>query len=136
MTTHTASDPASSDPERRRRLVTAWVAEQAEVLDTSERAILDTEQPDWRAQAAQLIAEGLLAYVVLEMVAPDLAVARAEGGHVHTDEAELTGRLVAHLQDFIDYRAELGELGGLPSVPDAEPNSGPGSEPFHQQSPA
>jgi len=33
----------------------------------------------------------------------------------HTDDAALTERLVAHLQDFIDYRDELTDRGGLPT---------------------
>jgi hypothetical protein len=52
---------------------------------------------------------------VLEMIAPDLAIARAQGLPSHTDDDELAARLVAHLQDFLDYRAELQERGGLPA---------------------
>ncbi len=105
---------ASSDPGLEpRRVVAAWVAEQLERLDAAERAALDSAQPQWRAQAAQLIAEGLLAYVVLEMIAPDLAIARASGGHADTDDDSVAERLAAHLQDFIDYRAELSERGGI-----------------------
>lgn len=107
--------PASAAPlpgPEQRRLLAAWVAEQTERLDAGACAVLDAEQPDWRARAAQLIAEGLLAYVVLEIVAPDLAIAQASGapadGPAVTDAA-LTERLTAHLQDFIDYRAELAE---------------------------
>jgi hypothetical protein len=114
------SDPVSPGPEQR-RILSAWVAEQAERLDAAERRALDAASPDWRAQATRLIAEGLLAYVVLEMVAPDLAIARATGSHLHGigpqdqgNDAELTERLAAHLQDFVDYRAELAEHGGLP----------------------
>jgi hypothetical protein len=115
---------ASPDPgPEQRRIVAAWVAEQTERLDPAEQSALDAAQPDWRARATGLIAEGLLAYVVLEMVAPDLAIARASGSHgdgthAHGDEHHddaLTERLVAHLQDFIDYRDELSERGGLPS---------------------
>jgi hypothetical protein len=109
--------PASAAPLRgheQRRLLAAWVTEQTGRLDADACAALDAEQPDWRARATQLIAEGLLAYVVLEMIAPDLAIAQAGGapadGHTLSDEA-LTKRLVAHLQDFIDYRAELAERG-------------------------
>lgn len=122
MSTPHASAPPESGPEQR-RLVAAWVAEQTDRLDPAERSALDTVQPDWRARASQLIAEGLLAYVVLEMVAPDLAIARATGSHAdgtdapdhdHGDDAALAERLIAHLQDFIDYRDELTERGGLP----------------------
>jgi hypothetical protein len=106
--------PASAVPlpgPEQHRLLAAWVAEQTERLDAGARAALEAAQPDWRAQTAQLIAEGLLAYIVLEMVAPDLAIAQAGGGHALSD-ADLTERLVAHLTDFIDYRAELAERGG------------------------
>ncbi|WP_295878331.1 hypothetical protein [uncultured Thiohalocapsa sp.] len=122
MSTPHASAPPESGPEQR-RLVAAWVAEQTDRLDPAERNALDTAQPDWRARASQLIAEGLLAYVVLEMVAPDLAIARTTGSHAdgtnadaheHSDDAALAERLIAHLQDFIDYRDELTERGGLP----------------------
>jgi hypothetical protein len=108
-----ASAPASLAPDLARRLLAAWVAEQAQRLPARERDALDLERPGWRAQAAQLIAEGLLAYVVLEMVAPDLAIAAASGGPVHGDDDALTERLTAHLQDFIDYRDELVAHGGL-----------------------
>jgi hypothetical protein len=118
MYTLPVSAPAGADPDRIRRVLAAWVAEQTEMMDTAEQAALDAELPDWRAEAAQLIAEGLLAYVVLEMIAPDLAIARAQAdpaqpGHAHTDDAALAERLTAHLQDFVDYRAELAERGGL-----------------------
>lgn len=123
MSTPNASASPESGP-KRRRLVAAWVAEQAGRLDPAEASALDAQSRQWRAQAAQLIAEGLLAYVVLEMVAPDLAIAQATGSHAdgtgghahaHTDDAALAERLVAHLQDFIDYRDELTERGGLPT---------------------
>jgi hypothetical protein len=113
MLTSDAKVPPDSAPDRTRRILSAWVAEQTEVLDDDERDALTAEIPSWRADAAQLIAEGLLAYVVLEMVAPDLAIARAEGRHQHADDVDLTNRLEAHLQDFLDYRAELQERGGL-----------------------
>jgi hypothetical protein len=122
MSTLHASAPPESGPEQR-RLVAAWVAEQTDRLEPAERSALDVAQPDWRARASQLIAEGLLAYVVLEMVAPDLAISRATGSHTdgtdahtheYSDDAALAERLVAHLQDFIDYRDELTECGGLP----------------------
>jgi hypothetical protein len=107
---------ASSAEDRHRpapeRLLVAWVAEQTETLDPKERAALDAAQPDWRGIAAQRIAEGLLAYVVLEMVAPDLAIAGASGGALHANDDALNERLVAHIQDFVDYRDELAERGG------------------------
>ncbi|MBK1629419.1 hypothetical protein CKO31_01440 [Thiohalocapsa halophila] len=127
MSTPNASASPEPGPEPR-RLVNAWVAEQVGRLDSAEASALNAEWPQWRAQAAQLIAEGLLAYVVLEMVAPDLAIAQAQAqargshangtdghAHGHTDDAALTERLVAHLQDFIDYRDEVTDRGGLPT---------------------
>jgi hypothetical protein len=113
MLTGDAKVPPGSAPDHKRRILSAWVAEQAEVLDDEERDALAAEVPSWRADAAQLIAEGLLAYVVLEMVAPDLAIARAEGRQQGASDVDLTNRLEAHLQDFLDYRAELQERGGL-----------------------
>jgi hypothetical protein len=99
------------DPATVRRLVDSWVADQTETLDKAARADLDNDHPRWRADAAQLIAEGLLAYVIIEMVVPDLAIARAQGTqlehHTHDAGADLNARLGAHLRDFIDYRAQL-----------------------------
>jgi len=92
-----------------RRLVDAWAAEQAGMLGAEQRLALDAEQPGWRAQATQLIAEGLLAYVAVEMVVPDLAIAGSNGQHV-ADDDELAARLGAHLRDFVDYRGELQAL--------------------------
>jgi hypothetical protein len=102
-----------TDPARVRRVVDAWVAEQAGTLDSDERDALDGDSPQWREQAAALIAEGLLAYVAVEMVAPDLAIARGSGQPAAGDDGELTARLGAHMRDFVDYRAELEALGGL-----------------------
>ena len=98
------------DPDFIRRVVDAWAAEQAGTLDAEERVALDLEQPEWRAQATRLIAEGLLAYVAVEMVVPDLAIANSNGQH-GVDDAELAARLGAHLRDFVDYRCELETLG-------------------------
>lgn len=92
------------------RLIDAWVASQVGMLDAAESAALDAEQPGWRAAAAQLIAEGLLAYVAVEMVAPDLAILAASGTPSPGDDTELTARLGAHVRDFVDYRADLDEL--------------------------
>jgi hypothetical protein len=99
-----------SDPDFIRRVVDAWAAEQAGTLGAEERVALDLEQPEWRAQATRLIAEGLLAYVAVEMVVPDLAIANSNGQH-GVDDAELAARLGAHLRDFVDYRRELETLG-------------------------
>ncbi|MGB5737283.1 MAG: hypothetical protein WBM40_22890 [Thiohalocapsa sp.] len=108
--------PAASDlvaPDRIRRVVDAWVAEQAGTLDEPSRVSLEQDHPDWRAQATRLIAEGLLAYVAVEMVAPDLAIANSNGQH-GVDDAELAARLGAHMRDFVDYRGELEALGQRP----------------------
>lgn len=99
-----------TEPDRIRRVVDAWVAEQAGALQPAERDALDALAPQWREQAARLIAEGLLAYVAVEMVAPDLAIARSHHGG-EADDTELTARLGAHLRDFVDYRGELARLG-------------------------
>jgi hypothetical protein len=99
-----------TEPDRIRRVVDAWVAEQAGALQSSERDALDALDPQWREQAARLIAEGLLAYVAVEMVAPDLAIARDRHGD-EADDIELTARLGAHMRDFVDYRGELARLG-------------------------
>ena len=94
-----------------RRLVDAWVAEQAGTLAAAEASQLDADRPGWRGEATQLIAEGLLAYVAVEMVAPDLAIAAASGGATgHADDADLSARLGAHLRDFVDYRNEFAAL--------------------------
>ena len=107
-----------TDPDQVRRIVNAWVADQAGTLAASERDALNGTLPDWRVQAAQLIAEGLLAYVAIEMVAPDLAIARSHHDHASEDDAELTARLGAHMRDFVDYRADLAERGGLQGMPE------------------
>ena len=114
MPTSLPRDPASI-----RRIIDAWVADQTETLDDTARSILDDSDPHWRENAAQLIAEGLLAYVIIEMVAPDLAIAGSQGGtgDHQFDGADLTARLGAHMLDFIDYRAELIERGELPLTP-------------------
>jgi hypothetical protein len=105
-----SSGNSDLDADTARRLVDAWVADQTGTLDAAAVAALDRERPGWRAAAAQLIAEGLLAYVAVEMVAPDLAVAAAAGNPQHTDDAGLTARLGAHLRDFVDYRDEFDAL--------------------------
>ena len=106
------SPPLPSDPDTVRRYVDAWVADQVGHLDDGERAALEADYPHWRDQAARLIAEGLLAYVAIEMVAPDLSMATTWGDPhgEETDDATLAARLGAHLYDFVDYRAEFAEL--------------------------
>lgn len=109
-----------------RRVVDAWVAEQAGTLDEGSRLALEQDHPDWRAQATRLIAEGLLAYVAVEMVAPDLAIASGNGQH-GADDAELTARLGAHMRDFVDYRGEFEALSQQARDSDGQ---GPDSQPY------
>lgn len=91
-------------------LVTSWVALRAGTLDNARRALLDHERPDWQAEAAQLIAEGLLAYVTVEWVEPELAHDReADPGAVTTAE-DFTARLQGHLLDFAAYRRQLARV--------------------------
>lgn len=106
-----SSPPPNADTVR--RLVDAWAAQQVGTLDGLARAALEQERPQWQAEAAQLIAEGLLAYVAVEMLVPDLAVARHATGDPDPDDDHLAARLGAHLRDFVDYRDELAALGGL-----------------------
>ena len=115
MTSDPSNAEALGSPSRAgdmvRRLVDAWVAEQAGTLAAAEASRLDADRPGWRGEATQLIAEGLLAYVAVEMVAPDLAIAAASGAATgHADDADLSARLGAHLRDFVDYRNEFAAL--------------------------
>lgn len=93
------------------RLIEAWVAAACGQLDPAEREALARAEAGWQQHAAQLIAEGLLGYIALEMVSPDIAAARASGGAA-PDGAELVARLPAHLREFADYRDRLELLGG------------------------
>jgi hypothetical protein len=113
MSISPSSEPDALSPDRIRRVVDAWVAEQAGTLDERSRQALDQARPDWRADATRLIAEGLLAYVAVEMVAPDLAIANSNGQH-GVDDAELAARLGAHMRDFVDYRGEFEALSQRP----------------------
>jgi hypothetical protein len=84
--------------------LTDWIAATTGHLDPSERIELDQSQPGWDCTAAQLIAEGLLGYVLAEMVQPDLVYQRQGDPNAHTSAEDLIARLAAHLLDFIDYR--------------------------------
>jgi hypothetical protein len=110
MSISSPSAPDASAPAGIRRIVDAWVAEQVGTLDEPSRLALEQDHPDWQAQATRLIAEGLLAYVAVEMVVPDLAIANSNGEH-GVDDAELAARLGAHMRDFVDYRGEFEALG-------------------------
>ncbi|MGB5835188.1 MAG: hypothetical protein WBG92_24820 [Thiohalocapsa sp.] len=116
-----------SEPDSIRRVVDAWVAEQAGVLRADESAALDTANPDWRAQATQLIAEGLLAYVAIEMVAPDLAIANSNG-QGRSEDSILAARLGAHMRDFVDYRAEIETLSVIKTGVQTEVRSASGAK--------
>ncbi|MCF7984181.1 MAG: hypothetical protein K9L70_07235 [Thiohalocapsa sp.] len=116
-----------TEPDRIRPIVDAWAAEQSGTLQPAEQDALDTQTPHWRAQATQLIAEGLLAYIAVEMVAPDLAIARAHDRH-DADDNELAARLGAHLRDFVDYRGELGRLVAVPVTDHAPGDDAPAPE--------
>ena len=91
-------------------LVTSWVALRAGTLDDARRARLDDERPEWQAEAAQLIAEGLLAYVTVEWVAPELAHDREADPDAATTAEEFTARLQGHLLDFAGYRSQLARV--------------------------
>ncbi|HSO82495.1 hypothetical protein [Thiocapsa sp.] len=102
MTTH---DPA--DPDLLRIFVDNWAALHAGTLEKDQQALLDREHPHWQCTAATLIAEGLLAYVTVEMVEPDLAHDRGANPHDTPTPQEYAARLGAHMMDFVDYRGDL-----------------------------
>lgn len=101
----TIDDPTEDDLIR--LLVTSWAALRAGTLDPDRRALLDHERPRWECEAATLIAEGLLAYVTVEMVEPDLAHDGAVDPHAVPEAEEVAARLGAHMLDFVDYRGDL-----------------------------
>jgi hypothetical protein len=88
-------------------LVNSWVALRAGTLDPNRQALLDRERPQWQCEAANLIAEGLLAYVTVEMVEPDLAHDQEADPHDVPTPDEFAARLGAHMLDFVDYRGDL-----------------------------
>jgi hypothetical protein len=88
-------------------LVSSWVALRAGTLDADRKALLDHERPHWQCEAANLVAEGLLAYVTVELVEPDLAHDREVEPDDNTDAQAFGDRLTAHLQDFVAYRGHL-----------------------------
>ncbi|NEV60803.1 hypothetical protein G3446_02650 [Thiorhodococcus minor] len=95
-----------------RLLVNSWVALRAGTLDPEQRSVLDRERPTWECEAATLIAEGILGYVTVEMVEPDLAYNRDEDADAPLDPEELAARLGAHMLDFVDYRDDLARVSG------------------------
>lgn len=103
-------DPTEDDLIR--LLVNSWIALRAGTLDPEQRAVLDRERPKWECEAATLIAEGILGYVTVEMVEPDLAYDRTEDAGVPLDQEELAARLGAHMLDFVDYRDDLARVSG------------------------
>ena len=63
-----ADEPTEDDLTR--RLVDSSVALRAGTLDADRRALLGHGHPQWQCEAAKLIAEGVCAYVMVEMVEP------------------------------------------------------------------
>ncbi len=88
-------------------LVTSWVALRAGTLEEDRRAVLDRDRPNWQCEAAMLIAEGLLAYVTVEVLEPDLAHDQELDPGGQTTAAEFADRLKGHLLDFAAYRGQL-----------------------------
>jgi len=99
------NDPTEDDLTR--LLVTSWAALRAGTLDPDRQALLDRERPHWQCEAATLIAEGLIAYVTVELVDPDLAHDREVDPHDSPSAEDVAARLGAHLLDFVDYRGDL-----------------------------
>jgi hypothetical protein len=95
-----------------RHILEPWVAQRIGTLEPDVRTALDRERPGWECEAAHLIAEGLLAYVLTEMVQPDLAYQRQADPHAGHSTEDLTARLTAHMLDFIDYRDDLPDVEG------------------------
>ena len=98
-------DPTEDDLIR--LLVTSWAALRAGTLEQERLDLLNRERPDWQCEAAMLIAEGLLAYVTVEMVEPDLAHDQEVDPHDVATAEEVGARLGAHMMDFVDYRGDL-----------------------------
>lgn len=99
---------ASSEDEVRRRAVTAWVQLTLGTLDEDERSRLDHEHPEWQRQATLWISEGMLGYLLTEMVRPDLSMIRDPETHQeHHDPQDVAARVAAHVLDVVDYRDEL-----------------------------
>lgn len=96
-----------------RLLVGSWVALHAGTLEAERRALLDRERPQWQGEAATLIAEGLLAYVALEVVEPDLAHDKEVDPSETVSAVDYSTRLAAHVLDFVDYREELPRVARL-----------------------
>ena len=92
-----ADEPTEDDPTR--RLVDRSVALRAGTLDADCRALLDHARPQWQCEVANLIADGVRACVMVEMVEPDLA-----------RDKEVAARPGAHMIDFVDYRGDLARL--------------------------
>ncbi len=106
-------DDDPKDKDLHRLLVGSWVALRAGTLDAEHRALLDQERPHWQAEAATLIAEGVLAYVTVEMVEPDLAHDRTVDPIEAVSAEDFTIQVTAHVLDFLDYRSELPRVARL-----------------------
>ena len=92
-----ADEPTEDDLTR--RLVDSSVALRAGTLDADRRGLLGHGHLQWQCEAAKLIAEGVRAYVMVEMVERDLARGK-----------EVAARPGAHMIDFVDYRGDLARL--------------------------
>ncbi|EGV16559.1 hypothetical protein [Thiocapsa marina] len=101
------NDFESNEDELIRLLIDSWTALRAGTLGEDQQALLDRERPQWQCEAANLIAEGLLAYVTVEMVEPDLAHDRSIDPHDTPSPQDYAARLGAHMMDFVDYRGDL-----------------------------
>jgi hypothetical protein len=74
---------------------------------THATTLLDYERPHWQSEAASLIAEGLLTYITVQLLEPDLDHDRMVDKDDHTDAQTFADRLKAHLLDYVDYRNQL-----------------------------
>jgi hypothetical protein len=90
-----ADEPTEDN--RTRRLVDRSVALRAGTLHADCQALLDHARPQWQCEAANLIAEGVRAYVMVETVEPDLARDKEVDPHDTTSAEELAARPGAHM---------------------------------------
>jgi hypothetical protein len=107
----TADAPTEGDPIR--LLIDSWVAVRAGTLDPDRQAVLDRERPQWQCEAANLIAEGVLAYVMVEMDEPALTHDKEVDPHETASPEKLAVRLGAQIIEFVDYRGDLPRVARL-----------------------
>ena len=106
-----ADEPTEDDLTR--RLVDSSVVLRAGTLHADCRALLDHARPQWQCEVANLISDGVRAYVMVEMVEPDLARDKEVDPHDTTSAGELAARLGAHMIDFVDFRGDLPRVARL-----------------------